>query len=337
MKKNISDLLDGLEYNPLNIKTDNNNSAQNERVKANTMKKIINQTDNIEINQEKAVAAFKRRRFFSTMAAVLAITTVCGIVYASNSFGVKEGFDGFFGGEETSVTDITDITETPPEVTEITEITENKILPFAYSEHFREIFGCASEMSKEDVKILDNLGTNDMQSVTYNGTVITPTAAVFDSHIGRDPFTSDYFDSATNEYESNADFYYIVLDITAPEGTVLDLATYTENEEEAELLHPSWSVCGNTGETFYNVPINNSWSGGTMYYDETPGDNNLKIILQFYINPGDSAFGNGTEKPFTIYGLWQQSRDKEQCAILDGKWTFDLEKFGNINKKSETL
>lgn len=338
MKKNISDLLDGLGYNPLNIKTDNNISKQNERVKALTMKKIMNQTENTDIAQAKAVIAFKKRRFLNTMAAVFAVTILCGVVYASDGFGVKEKFNSFYGGDgETTIPDITNLIETHPVVTETTESTQNKIVPFAYSEHFRETFGCSvTEMSKEDVKILENLGTNGMQSVTSNGTVITPTAAVFDSHIGREPFTSDYFDSATNEYERNADYYYIVLDITASEGTVLDLATYTENEEEAELLHPSWSVCGNTGETFYNFPTNNSWSGGTMYYDETPGDNNLKIILQFYINPGDPSFGNGTEKPFMIYGLWQQSRDKEQCTILDGKWTFDLEKFGNITKSPET-
>jgi hypothetical protein len=63
-----------------------------------------------------------------------------------------------------------------------------------------------------------------------------------------------------------------------------------------------------------------------MFSDDTPGDNKLKVIVQFILQNG--SFGDGVSKIFKVPGLWLQAPDKTYKNILSGEWIFDLERYG---------
>jgi hypothetical protein len=249
MKKSIADLLDRLDYTPRRTKAENVVSI--EKVKELTMEKIGRP-------HMRAVQRRPRRVFALVSAAAVSIALLCGAVYATNAFGIRD--------------------------------------------HFRELFaGPGTEMSTNDIDSLENIGAAEAQSVTSNGTAMTVTAAVYD-------------------WSS----YYLALDITAPEGTILN------NGDSF------WQIFGDTPEEWCTITLPDggefSHSMSTMFSDDTPGDNKLTLVIEIVEGEDGNIFGNGESKTLRIPGLWLQSPDKVYTKILDGVWEFDLERIGVSGK-----
>gem|GEM_PF-2419008 len=247
MKRNISDLLDSLDYSPLKTKTADIVSA--ERIKELTMNAITH-------NTIRKRALTLRKGFTAILAAAVLIIALCGAAYASNVFGIRE--------------------------------------------HFRELFaGASTEISKSDLEALENIGAAEMPSVMSGGTTMTVTAAV---------------------YEGSS--YYLALKIVAPEDTILDRG------------ESFWQLWGNPDdlpkdELSLEFADDGSPFGlgiSTMFSDDTPGDNEITVIVEFLTD--GLIFGDGRAKILRILGLWLQSPDKEYTRVLDGEWVFDLEQCG---------
>jgi hypothetical protein len=211
---------------------------------------------------------------------------------------------------------------------------------FGIRKHFEHLFASAeTEMQAGDVQTLENIyetavkdetdaggetGVNSfMPPVTSNGTTMTPTAAI---------------------YEGNR--YYLALDITAPEGTVLqrpsddytiDYSKHGKPELGTKVEHDVYSYWQIFGDTFEDMALVTDSDGelvglveSVMFSNET-GDNKLTVILSICLSDVESqtaVFGDGLEKNLTIKGLWLQSPDKVYTKVLEGNWTFDLEAYG---------
>ena len=171
-------------------------------------------------------------------------------------------------------------------------------------DHFRELFaGADTEISKSDLETLENIGAEEMPSVTSGGTTMTVTAAV---------------------YEGSS--YYLALEIVAPEDTVLDRG------------ESFWQLWGDHGDWPKEGLLLESADGrtfdlniSTMFSDDTPGDNEITVIVEFMMDGAEAdglSFGDGSAKYLQISGLWLQSPDKEYTKILGGEWMFDLERIG---------
>lgn len=92
--------------------THNGKTFTAENVRELTMKKIND-------SKKQTVIYGYRRNFLRTVTAVLAITILLGMFYATNTFDVRERFSGFFGDEEEPT--VTDVTQETTETTIVTE------------------------------------------------------------------------------------------------------------------------------------------------------------------------------------------------------------------------
>ncbi|MDD3212596.1 MAG: hypothetical protein PHY64_02925 [Eubacteriales bacterium] len=160
-------------------------------------------------------------------------------------------------------------------------------------------------LSDNQIAVLEEIGTTDMPAAEADGTTITPLAAIGDE-----------------------DFYYLMLRIEAPEGTVLDMQDgyYQINNPDSETAllsfdNNSYPNCG------YEVFL--SWQ------DDDPSDNVITLVIRINAQYGcDLKFNDGVSKFLCIDGLWLQSPDKTYTRVLDGTWTFDIGLYGASESKT---
>ncbi len=152
-------------------------------------------------------------------------------------------------------------------------------------------FGHLDEGQQEVIETL----SRDLPAAESNGTTMTPLAAFGDQ-----------------------DFYYLMLEIKAPEGTVL--RDYGEDEGYYQLF-------GDTLEE--DVTLTDA--GGqdvlcTLDYDwfnDDPSDNVLTAVIRLW-SMEDADLCDGTDKVLHIPGLWVQSPDKIYTPVLTGGWDFNI-------------
>ncbi len=152
-------------------------------------------------------------------------------------------------------------------------------------------FGRLDEEQREVIETL----SRDLPAAESNGTVMTPLAAFGDQ-----------------------DFYYLMLEIQAPEGTVLP--DYGEDEGYYQLF----------GDTLEEA-VTLTDAGGedvlcTLDYDwinDDPTDNILTAVVRLW-SMEDVDLCDGTDKVLHIPGLWVQSPDKIYTPVLTGGWDFNI-------------
>lgn len=145
--------------------------------------------------------------------------------------------------------------------------------------------------------VIDSLSSapEALPAAESNGTVMTPLAAFGDQ-----------------------DFYYLMLEIRAPEGTVLP--DYGEEEGFYQLFGDmpgeKISLKDGDGQELYN-------SREFEWMPRTGEDNVLTAVLRFWPAEGVD-FSDGTDKILHIPGLWVQSPDKVYTPVLTGGWDFNI-------------
>lgn len=154
--------------------------------------------------------------------------------------------------------------------------------------------------------VIDTL-SQELPPVEHDGTVLTPLAAFGDE-----------------------DFYYLMLEIRAPEGTVLP--DYREDQGYYQLFGDG----ADQGMTLTNASgsdIRGNWEFEWMPRSEE--ENVLTAVIRLW--PSELAnYADGTDKILSIPGLWVQSPDKEYTSVLTGPWEFNIGAYtGGI--KSRTL
>ena len=145
--------------------------------------------------------------------------------------------------------------------------------------------------------VINNLSTapETLPAVESNGTVMTPLAAFGDQ-----------------------DFYYLMLEIRAPEGTVLP--DYGEEEGYYQLFGDELGEkITLTDEDGQELPryVEFEWM------PRTGEENILTAVIRLWPAEGVD-FSDGTDKVLHIPGLWVQSPDKEYTPVLTGGWDFNI-------------
>ena len=189
------------------------------------------------------------------------------------------------------------------------------------ADSFKGYFG---DLTTEQKQVMEELGTTELQPVTSNGTTITPLAAICD--------------------ENN---YYLRLRIEAPEGT--ELYTYKEGEGNmqpfGEGVFEEFLTCDG-----YDI---RAVSYGFDWFDETPGDNVVEVVIELteqYLDSRDMAelkktegedvtvlsFADGKPKQLNFHNLWWKpwNTDLPYEVLLEGDWSFEI---GQNAKPSPTI
>ncbi len=236
MKRSVSDILDDIQVN--NVELENTSPLSSQRIKELTMKKIT-------VNKPK-------RRIFSKAllaAAVLAMLTVTAVAVEIWSPG----------------------------------------------EWFRDIF--RSKGSEDNlqtrVEFVDQTGKLHQQSMTSEGTTVTPLAGYGDENI-----------------------CHLRLKVTGPEGTVLP-------DDLPYRFFGSWDQAENLLE---NPDL---YEGLWVLPDEDPGDNEKEFLIKVMAMPeAKQKLNDGSPVPYHIYGLHQtlpyEEGKPEFTQILPGEFTLDL-------------
>ncbi len=166
---------------------------------------------------------------------------------------------------------------------------------------FREVFsGAGTDADLEaQVAYIDQIGKIYHQSMTDQGTTITPLAGYGDENI-----------------------FYLRLRITGPEGSVLP-------DEEYYRVFGSWEQMDTVLE---NQQLYHTL---TALPDENPRDNEKDFLLKVMAMP-DAArkLNDGAPVPFHIYGLYRQLPNQTEASefeqILPGEFTLDLANFNQV-------
>ena len=190
------------------------------------------------------------------------------------------------------------------------------------ADSFKGYFG---DLTAEQKQVMEELGTTDMQPVTSNGTTITPLAAICD--------------------ENN---YYLRLRIEAPEGT--ELYDYREGEGNMQLWDSANDIF-----TFFTCDEYDAMGMciDCDWFDETPGDNVLEVVVRIIGQYMDSrvmaelkktegedvtvlSFTDGKPKQINIHNLWWKpwNTDLPYEVLLEGDWSFEI---GRNAKPSPTV
>ena len=152
-------------------------------------------------------------------------------------------------------------------------------------------FGRLDETQQEIIGTL----SRELPAAESNGTTMTPLAAFGDQ-----------------------DFYYLMLEIRAPEGTVLP--DYGEDEGYYQLFGDELGEkITLTDEDGQELPryVEFEWM------PRTGEDNVLTAVLRLWPAEGVD-FSDGTDKVLHIPGLWVQSPDKVYTPVLTGGWDFNI-------------
>lgn len=163
-------------------------------------------------------------------------------------------------------------------------------------------FGRLDETQQEMIGTL----SRELPAAESNGTVMTPLAAFGDQ-----------------------DFYYLMLEIRAPEGTVLP--DYSEDEGYYQLFNPD------TGESVTLLDGAGNDIRGNLEFEWMPrtGDSQvLTVVIRLWPIEGVN-FSDGTDKVLHIPGLWVQSPDKLYTPVLSGSWDFNIGTHtGNVENRT---
>lgn len=164
-----------------------------------------------------------------------------------------------------------------------------------------QYFGHLDEDQQEVIETL----SRELPAAESNGTTMTPLAAFGDQ-----------------------DFYYLMLEIRAPEGTVLP--DYGEDEGYYQLFNPD------TRESITLLDGAGNDIRGDLEFEWLPrtGDSQaLTAVIRLWPTEGVN-FSDGTDKILHIPGLWVQSPDKIYTPVLSGSWDFNI---GTGNVESRPL
>lgn len=149
-------------------------------------------------------------------------------------------------------------------------------------------------LDQDQQEVIDTL-SQDLPAAESNGTTMTPLAAFGDQ-----------------------DFYYLMLEIRAPEGTVLP--DYSEDEGYYQLF-------GDTLEERFTLTDSNGQdllcTLDYMWLNDDPADNLLTAVIRLW-SLEETDLCDGTDKILHIPGLWVQSPDKIYTPILTGGWDFNI-------------
>ena len=154
-----------------------------------------------------------------------------------------------------------------------------------------QYFGRLDEDQQEVIETL----SRELPAAESNGTTMTPLAAFGDQ-----------------------DFYYLMLEIRAPEGTVLP--DYGEDEGYYQLFNPD------TRESITLLDGAGNDIRGDLEFEWMPraGDSQvLTAVIRLWPAEGVN-FSDGTDKILHIPGLWVQSPDKIYTPVLSGSWDFNI-------------
>ena len=182
----------------------------------------------------------------------------------------------------------------------------------------KEFFaGSETELSKDVLEEIIRVGNGVAPpAATSNGTTVTPMSAI-----------------------AGEDFYYLTIQIDAPEGTDLvrprdmyqvHLQNGQVSEEELLSYYQIWGGSGEHPELLYadGSPVQLNAGISVSFQDDDPSDNSIVVVIELDASanplPHGVAFNDGVAKFLTIHGLWFQSPDKIYTKILDGEWTFDI-------------
>lgn len=148
-------------------------------------------------------------------------------------------------------------------------------------------------LDEEQQAVIDTL-SQELPAAESNGTTMTPLAAFGDQ-----------------------DFYYLMLEITPPEGVTLP--NYSEDEGFYQFMDGEGIRMSLTDAQ--GRELNNNWeySWAERSSEAAP----LTAILRIWPRE-DVDFSDGTDKILTIPGLWVQSPDKEYRPVLTGSWSFNI-------------
>ncbi len=152
-------------------------------------------------------------------------------------------------------------------------------------------FGQLDEVQQ---KVINTL-SQDLPAAESNGTVMTPLAAFGDQ-----------------------DFYYLMLEIRAPEGTVL--RDYGEDEGFYQLFGDALEedvTLTDAGGQDILCTLDYEW------INSDPTDNVLTAVIRLW-SMEDADLCDGKDKVLHIPGLWVQSPDKVYTPILTGSWDFNI-------------
>ncbi len=162
-------------------------------------------------------------------------------------------------------------------------------------------FGRLDEGQQEVIETL----SQELPAAECNGTVITPLAAFGDQ-----------------------DFYYLMLEIRAPEGTVLP--DYGGDEGYYQFSNPD------TREYMTLVDSAGNEIGGSREFEwmsRSGGSEVLTAVIRLWPAEGVD-FSDGTDKILHLPGLWLQSPDKIYTPVLTGGWDFNIGAHtGNIESR----
>lgn len=164
-------------------------------------------------------------------------------------------------------------------------------------------FGRLDETQQE---VIDTLSQENLPAAESNGTIMTPLAAFGDQ-----------------------DFYYLMLEITPPEGTVLPV--YGKDEGYYQFSNPD------TGEDMTLTDeagndIRTQWEFEWMprNSEESP----LTAVIRLWPRTGVD-YSDGTDKILHLPGLWVQDPDKNYTPVLTGGWDFNIGAHsGNIENRT---
>ena len=152
-------------------------------------------------------------------------------------------------------------------------------------------FGRLDEGQQEVVEAL----SQTLPAAESNGTVMTPLAAFGDQ-----------------------DFYYLMLEIRAPEGTVLP--DYGEDEGCYQLFADTLEERVTLRDT-NGQDVLCTWDYD--WFNDDPTDNVLTAVIRLW-SMENADLCDGTDKVLHIPGLWVQSPDKRYTPILTGGWDFNI-------------
>lgn len=114
------------------------------------------------------------------------------------------------------------------------------------------------------------------------------------------------------------DFYYLMLEIRAPEGTVLP--DYGEDEGYYQFFNPdineSMTLTDGSGQELYS-------DRDVQWMPRTGEENVLTAVIRFWPAEGVD-FSDGTDKILHISGLWVQDPEKNYTPVLTGSWDFNI-------------
>lgn len=156
--------------------------------------------------------------------------------------------------------------------------------------------GSTASLTQSQILVLGKSGKPVDQSVTDNGTTVAVKAV-----------TGDQNDA------------YILLDVTAPQGTKLDRNDYSfyrgDSVTEMDLLEK-----GGAGITGYG------WSGGwdyTTLQDAAPEDNRVQIVLSLNFS-GIDLRGKEVRLSFKNITVPDKNRKTEYLPVIQGEWNLEV-------------